>query len=475
MSTAVAIVVPEKYAGRIQARFSTPDLPAEIEASKSKYDISRLDWIPWGQTNDDPDKYLKMLETNVMFSRIASVLAAMIQGDGLVFEGRDAKLSEAYLTEIGVDSRFIEKCSWDLAVLNAVGIRASRTSRNNGGTVSALQHVPAANLRSGKPDKYGRVKTMQYAVDWNMIDTRGKLIRGNREVKQNEEYYAPEVLPVYNYDKVEANQILWRNKTNPQRTFYPLPPAATAFKTMQLQDAIVSFHLNSINNGASSTMVLTYPQARKIAGEEDSEAWQQADFEEGILDELVKSIEKDMRGVQNAGRPIVIPYDPNNPDWKPTLQAFPSSDNDKKWTTLISLNETMLLTAFGIPTGELVGIAKSTGFSSKSEELKVALEIMRVNTINPLQNILTECLNLIISDMGFACKVGILANNPISIQLTLDMVTAGVVTKDEYRAYQLNLKPLPVADVAPADAAPAPPLSQPNRQLKLWPAVSVNW
>lgn len=476
MSTSVAVIVPPEFANQVRAAFGTPDLPSQVASSRTPYDISRLDWIPWGKLNDEPDKYLELLETNAMFARIMAVIAAMIQGDGLTFKGPDAKIVEVWLGEMGVDSEFIERCAWDLAVLNCVGIRVSRTSRANGGVIASLEHLPAANLRSGKPDKFGRVMEGYYAVDWDMIDTNGRLVRGLREVTKNKEYYEVESMPVYNFDKVESIQLLWRNKTSPRRTFYPLPAVSSAYNTLLLQDEIIKFHLNSIQNGASSTMVLTYPRSRYIASEEGSEAQTQAQLEQAEIDKLVDTIAKDLKGVQNAGKPIVLTYDPNNPEWKPSMQAFPSSDNDKKWTTLISLNEITVLTALGVPSGELVGIPKPTGFSSKADELLTALETMRVQTINPLQNLLTESLNRIVADMGFRCEVGILDNNPISIKLTLDMVNAGVVTKDEYREMSLGLEPMiPAAEPAatPAPAMPAPK-SKPNFIRKLWRAANVN-
>jgi len=464
LSTALVIQVPEKYGNAVRqhfglTEFGTPDLPSEIEKSRTRYDVSRLDWLPWGERNNQPDVYLEMLEKNAMFFRAMSVIAAMVQGEGLKFDGRDKAYAERFFSEIGVNNRFLEACSWDLAVLNSVSMRVYRTPRASGGTISRVAHVATANVRSGKPDDYGDVALNYYAPDWGVVDPRGKLYVGNRAVSQQKNYYQIEAIPVYNFMKWDKSQIIWEKKHTPWRTFYPLPAVASAYSTLQMQNEIVAFHLNSLKNGASSTMVLTYPMTPFRASQSGVEQKTYHDEEKQELDVLINEITSNIKGVQNAGKPLVLTYDKYlDPNMRPTIQQFPSSDNDKKWTTLISLNETSILTALGIPSGELIGIPKPTGFSSKAEELLTALEIMRANTIWPLQNILRDVLNRILSDMGISATVEFLQNNPVSVRMTLADVQAGTATNGEYRAEVFGLPPLPKT------AAPTQTIQQQSKE-----------
>lgn len=443
MLTDVTIYIPKEHSGNseyldiinagVSRALGTADLPTSQSRNNSRLLLTRLPYVPWGLDNLQPDAYISHLESNVMYYRAMSVISSMIAGSEIICTGKDSNKAETWLRNVGaLEPDFISACAWDLAVLNAISFQLLRAPRKKGGGILKVGHLRAANIRSGKRDRFGRIKEMYYAEDWAEIDWNGKLSYNINLSGEPRDIYEIEKFPIYNSERSATHEIYWAYNYSPARTFYPLPAAHAALRALDLQVQILDFHISNIKKGAASSMVLYAP-----APKGSTEKQQRED-----LDRIATQVSQWLSGVDNAGRIAVIPFDPTNPDFKPSLQSFPQNNNDEKFTTLIQLSETTVLTALGIPSGELVGIAKPTGFSAKADEIITALEIMRANTTNPLQNILISALNRLLSDSGYNATVSILSSNPVSTVMSVDEFMAGVVTKNEYRENKHGLKPI---------------------------------
>jgi len=91
----------------------------ERTEARGNYQAKYVEWVNWGELNDDPVKFLDKLNESAFYNRIVSTQVNMVVGDGFSFEGSGAIAAEQYFKQLQIDEYFLKKSAWDVAVLNA--------------------------------------------------------------------------------------------------------------------------------------------------------------------------------------------------------------------------------------------------------------------------------------------------------------------------------------------------------------------
>lgn len=160
---------------------------------------------------------------------------------------------------------------------------------------------------------------------------------------------------------------VYYHKGHLTRTTYPIPLYGAAIIPCELEKSINQFHLNNINNGFMSNLIINFNNGQP--NDEQKE-------------EIERCINEKFSGYQNAGR-ILISYNDSDEN-KTTVERLDSDDFDDKYTALSERSKSQIFTAFRA-TPNLFGLpTETTGFSR--QEYMESFRLYNRTVVSPLQD-----------------------------------------------------------------------------------------
>lgn len=162
---------------------------------------------------------------------------------------------------------------------------------------------------------------------------------------------------------------------------YPIPLFAKAIRSCEIERAIDNFHLNSIENGLTSSYVVNFNNGVP---------------EDDVKEEIERDFTEKFSGHQNAGR-VMFAWN-RGKDNAVTIEALDVQDFGEKYNSLAARSRQQIFTAFranpnlfGIPTDSL-------GFSS--EEYQSAFDLFNRTQIKPVQDMIVDAFEKIFQTKG---------------------------------------------------------------------------
>lgn len=373
-------------------RFYNINLAAKDEkAGLAVNSKAKLPYIPWGADNLFPLKFLDQLAHNSFYNRVCTTYASMIAGEGLVFEGKDAAFAEILAKKWGLNSKFIEKAAWDVAVLNAFSCQILKDINSN--NIAKVLHVPAASVRVGQPDEWLQVNSYFTAYDWSLINAQGKVSHAvNKQYRQSVLY---KEYPAWHAATLEKNTLIFNCKYSPVMLYYPLPAAEAAFEVMELSNLVTRYQASLLKNTITNSMIITIP--RTAIGDEA--------LDEKEMQKEIDAIQEKLAGTGEAGKAIIIFHDPDAP--APTIHPPVQDSNDKRYVDMSEAVKFNLMSGLGVVSPEIFGMPSAGGFSSQADMMRTANELTHLNVIAPLQVLITEVVQSLLESEGLECKVSI--------------------------------------------------------------------
>ena len=170
---------------------------------------------------------------------------------------------------------------------------------------------------------------------------------------------------------------VYYHKGHLTRGTYPIPLYGAAIIPCELEKSINQFHLNNINNGFMSNLIINFNNGQP--NDEQKE-------------EIERSINEKFGGFQNAGR-ILISYNDSDEN-KTTVERLSGDDFDDKYTALSERSKSQIFTAFRA-TPNLFGLpTESTGFSR--QEYMESFKLYNRTVVSPLQDDIIGAFNKIL-------------------------------------------------------------------------------
>jgi hypothetical protein len=401
-------------------------------------------FIPWGaepgQENLYPRKIEELYISNSLLRRVTDYRAQQVAGAGLVIQGDRATACEKYFAKIGVNKAMIGELAMQLALFNGMAMQVlwQRSYERPARVVN--QRI--SRVRIGRPDEAGAITKYYISKDWSVVTTTGRLRRASKAQEQ----YRPVEIGAFTGEKAAARnnqgrELLYLTRANPATDFYPLPDAETVYEELTVGDDVIAYQKSYIANGMTSSAVVYLPFSPTApVGENwsDNDRRRHKEIKEGIV--------KDLTGKSKAGQVTFITYDPQivkSSEQLPRFEKPVEERNDKKFLEIQKEARQNAMTGLGVVSPDLMGIRTASGFASQAEELLTADELSFNIDAAPLQDVLLNALYQLAEAAGFTgVELSIPRRQPISRQLTPDMVAAGIITADEYREMALGLPPL---------------------------------
>jgi capsid portal protein len=255
---------------------------------------------------------------------------------------------------------------------------ALQVIRNAQGGIAEIHYIDMRFLRTNK-----ECNVFYYSENWN---------KGGRK---NVIVY-PAFMPNLDWNVLSdkernrhASSILFVKKSN-KRT-YPVPCYAAAIKACEMERCIDNFHLNSINNGFTSSYIINFNNGTPTDEQKQ---------------EIEDTFNEKFSGHENAGR-IGFSWNPNK-ESATTIEKVDVDDFGEKYKSSATNSRQKIFTAFranpnlfGIPTDSL-------GFSQ--EEYESSFRLFNRTMIRPVQMMIADAYDKIYG------RVGVLTITPFSME-----------------------------------------------------------
>lgn len=247
---------------------------------------------------------------------------------------------------------------------------AVQVIRNKVGQVRELYYMDFRYLRSSKKNE----------VFWYSEDFAKRYVRNNKTVVYPK--FIPEAKDV-------ASSILY--VSNNKTTTYPIPRYSGSIKACEMERAIDTYHLSSIENGFGGSYIINF-----LNGIPTDE----------VKAEIEKNVNEKFCGASNAGR-VLINF-ANGKDNATTLEKLDTEDFGEKYKAAAERAKNQIFIAFrAIP--QLFGdMSAATGFNS--QEFTESFKIFNRTVCKPIQQVICDSIDKI---FGYDSSISII---PFSLE-----------------------------------------------------------
>ena len=329
--------------------------------------VTNRNFVEWGKGNDYPG-YILDLYNNV------TTLRSIINGNIDFVTGDD-------VTILPLRDRFIDgimNTRGDLIIdivrdlakdYNLYGGFALQIIRDHNGDVAEIYYIDMRYIRSNKEND-----VFYYNEHWDKGGKKDVIIY-------------PKFIRNLNWAGLtdeeknrHASSILFVKNVHTQ--VYPSPMFAAAIKACEIERGIDDYHLNNIENGFTSSMVVNFNNG---------------DPGDKIREEIENEFNEKFSGHQNAGR-IMFSWNKDRVS-ATTFDAVKVENFADKMTALAKHSRQQIFSAFrAIPL--LFGLTSdvNTGFST--EEFEQSFKLYNRTQIRPVQRIIADAFDKIYGSKG---------------------------------------------------------------------------
>ena len=317
-------------------------------------------FVNYGDDNLFPQYLIDLYKSSATHNALCTSIAYMIFGDGVQADTLEARLK---VQEWGLDDE-VRKACLDLKIQGGFALEVVYSIDRT--TISKVRHCPFENVRSGEVNDDEKCEFYYYSKDWS--DKR----------------YEPEVVKAFDPEQAVEHpvQILYVKPFSPGSYYYPKPDYIGSVNYIELDKEIAKYHIANILNGMAPSFHL---------------AWSNGTPSPEERRKIRNEVERQLSGSHNAGKFIMTFSD--QPDRKPSFEAFPLSDADKQYQFLSEEVVAKIMVGHRVTSPMMFGVM-APGKLGGGMELKTAEEIFKSEVIEPYQLIVTRALESIFRASG---------------------------------------------------------------------------
>lgn len=318
--------------------------------------LKSKDMVEYGENNSYPDYLLGLYDNVSTLRSIINGNVDFISGDDVIFNIPNKTLNGKGDTARNI----VRSLALDKEIYGGFALQVIRAMD---GTIAEVHYIDLRFLRANK-----ECNVFYYSEDWG-------------KSRRNDVITYPAYMKDLDWNSLDdnakaqhASSILYVKDTHTQT--YPSPLYAASVKACEIERCIDDFHLNAINNGFVSSVIVN--------------------FNNGVPeDEIKKEIERNMNekfsGHQNAGR-MMLSWNKDK-DHEVTISEPKLEDFGEKYNALAKHSRQQIFTAFrAIPA--LFGInPDNNGFSDT--EYEESFKLYNRTQIKPIQDSIIDAFETI--------------------------------------------------------------------------------
>ena len=383
----------KSFAIGLGANVSKVELPAISETRRN-------DWVDLGKDNLFPIELQELYLTSPMNQAIINRKALMMSGSGVEFDEAEL-LNPAFIKLIEyTDGKndlecLLKKWSLDYQTYGSYAIEVMWSLDFS--KITKIKYVDTANIRSGWMIQ-NEVKEYWYSENWAK---KGK----NPPIS---------IAAFDTSDKVHHNQLLYVTKETIGLKYYGMPSWYSAKNSIELETGLTTNYLTDLKSGFSGKVAITFPSLPKTEEEKDA---------------IVKSFNKAYLG--ESGNRAVILFAPND-TLKPDITKIDNEQVNESWVTINESATQNILTAHGVTSPELFGIAKAGKLGNAT--IAESYNIFYNTVVLPDQKTLENSINMLFKVNGLS-KIKIVSSTPLEI---IDDSGSAIDKEKSYNGAQIS-------------------------------------
>lgn len=360
------------------------NLNKQIENTPIINDEGYTQYVTWGKNNNFPDMLLDLYHNSVIHNACVDFIANAIVGDGVDYDKMNLLGVEVVPNVYEDWDELIHKLAMDLAIF---GGYALQVIKNKNDETYSFFHQPFSQVRFGKKNDEGEIKTAFLCKDWSNVakykPIEIELVNTTNDIRlKSGKVY---LLTYANYNLFDE--------------YYPNPHYSSAYDSIRGDIKLKDFDLNSVTNNFS-------PNGALVLNRVD---------DENERKQILRNIEEMFSGSNNANN-MIVTFKNSDADSPVTFVPFTSnvegvnmfSDNNNRQTQRI-------LSAHKIASKALIGLPlEGAGFASEASILEAAYNLTERLLIASLRRKLIGNLNVLFKMNGIDQKVVL---KPLSFNL----------------------------------------------------------
>lgn len=316
-------------------------------------------WVKFDYDNLYPERVLELVNSSPLQKSILESKRTYILGAGL--EPTEENIYTPNMLESW--GELIEKCCNDMVYMNAFSVQAIL---NESGNRWSFYHQPVTQVRLGNYNDRNFIEKAYLCTDWRKAQKNKNVVEipmfGSETPKKGKAYllyFKPEQVGEY---------------------YYAIPEYMSASNYIMADAALSQYYNNYIHNNFSANLAIRFPT-------EPTE-----EKKEELYDNLIRSF----GGASNAGNILCLFGEGGV---VPEISAIESVNADL-YNSVMDIIKLSIVSANRLTSPILAGIATSSGFSSKSDEMIAAYTLYKLTVINDARRFLLSCFNKLLEMNG---------------------------------------------------------------------------
>lgn len=321
----------------------------------------RDSWVKFDVDNQYPERVLDMVNSSPLQKSILESRKTYILGAGL--DKVDENVYTPNMYESWID--LIEKCVSDYVYLNAFAVQVIL---NESGNRFSFYHQPVQQVRFANYNENNFIEKAYLCTDWRKAQKNKNVVEipmfGSETPKKGKAY------------------LLYFKPDQVGEYYYGIPEYMSAANYIMADAALSQYYNNYIHNNFSANLALRFP----------------TEPTEEKKEELYENLRKSFGGSENAGN-ILLLFGESGV--VPEINSIESVNADL-YNSVVDIIKLALVSANRLTSPILAGIATSSGFSSKSDEMIAAYTLYKLTVINSERAFLLKGFNKMLEMNGHA-------------------------------------------------------------------------
>ena len=346
-------------------KYTTPNI---TENKREKY-------VAYG---DDNNYYATLLESKQSPTNSALIngISDMIYGRGLYATDAAKKPDEyAMMVQLFTED-LMRKISDDFYTLGQASFQVIYDTAHT--KVMEVAHMPIQNLRPEKMNEEGDIEAYYYCDDW-------------ANAKINDKH---ERIPVFGSSKEGLEVYVIKPYKAGFHYFSPVEyQSGLDYAFVEIE--LAKFHLNNIFNKFSANMIINFNNG---VPEED----QQRIIEGKIKDKFTGT----------EGDSVIVAFNDNKEN-AASIESVNLPDAHNQYQFISEEASRKILISHRVTSGLLFGLQQSGGLGSNADEIKMAATLFDNTVVKPMQRVIVEAVNSILSFNDVSLNVFMLTSQPL--------------------------------------------------------------
>lgn len=333
-------------------------------------EVSGKNWIEYGEGNNYFQYLIDRYNGSPTNNAIINGVIDMIFGKGLAATDSAQKPDE-YAMMMGLFTKnCVKKVVSDFKMMGNAAFQVIYNQDHS--KIVGVEHIPVETLRAERANEDGFIPAYYYAKDWNRVSQR-------KEV--------PVRIDAYGMSKAGI-EIIYIKPYKAGYYYYAPTDYQGSLPYAELEEEVANYHISNIKNGLAPSMLINFNNGTPTEEE-------QTLIEARIADKF--------SGSSNAGRFILAFND--NKELAATIEPVQLSDASEQYQFLSSECTQKIMVGHRVTSPMLLGIKDNSGLGNNAEELKTASILFDNVVIRPLQEIILDAIEQVLSYNGAALNI----------------------------------------------------------------------